>query len=132
MDLSLSVEERRNFCDEWTNKELKGLSEEKITKEDFKNLIDKVVVPEGRLKLRKDAEKIFDFALANNIPMYVLSAGLGDVIEPFLTKTVKSYSELKEKNLITIVSNFLIFDEKNESTDYIKPCLNTFTKTDVS
>lgn len=132
MDLSLSVEERRKFCDEWTNRGLEALSKQDLLDGDFQDLIEKTVNAKT-FRLRKDADKILDFAEKYNIPMYILSAGLGNVIEPFLIKTTSSYLKLKEKGLVTVVSNYLTFDEKTKKVNgYKKPALNTFTKTDVS
>lgn len=130
-DLSLPVEVRRDYCNEWTTRGLEGLISQKFTEEEFNKLVNIFIENKG-IQLRKSADKIFDFALENEIPMYVLSAGLGDTIEPFLVKTLKSYSKLKEKNLVTLVSNRLYFDDsKTKCVGYKKPPLNTFTKTDV-
>ena len=129
VDLSLSVEERRKYCDEWTRRGLKALIDKKISDKTFSEIIEDAS-KKGIIKLRKNAEKLFEFSLENKVPLYVLSAGLGNVIEPFLLSQVKCYKELQEKELVKIVSNRIYFDESGLPNSHKDPPLNTFTKTD--
>ena len=131
MDLNLPVEDRRRFCEEWTLRGISELSKQNLVKKDFSDLVE-IVTNNKTLRLRKHADKIFQFALDNEIPFYVLSAGLGTIIDLLLTNEVPSYTKLKEKNLVTLVSNFILFDENDKVKGYSSPLLNTFSKVDVS
>lgn len=131
-DLSLTLEERRNFCNEWTFTELTDLCKEKLKENDFEDLI-KDVIDNKKLYLRDHAKEIFKFADDNNIPIYVLSAGLGNVIEHVMKYAIPQYQSLLNKNLLVIVSNFLTFDSNSGYINGFKqPVLNTFSKVDVS
>ena len=130
-DLSLSLEERRKFMNDWTEKDL-----EIGCKSNFeRSTYDEIVLEsynKGLLKLRTGADKLFMFANDNNVPIYVLSAGCGDIIIPFLKLTLGNvYDELLKKDLIVVVSNHAIFDDNNKQISYIKPVLNTFNKVDA-
>ncbi len=130
-DLSLSLEVRRQFMHEWTEKSLNAVLTQKVKKDTFSEIAD-YYYSIGELKMRKDAEKMFIFADEHNIPFYVLSAGSGDVIAPFLKKVLgETYESLNKKKLLTIVSNHFIFNEEGFATDYVKPILNTFNKVDA-
>lgn len=130
-DLSLSLEERTSFMQEWTEKGLNAVVNEKITLS-FLNEITEKAISSNQLKIRKSAEKLFHFAAENLIPFYVLSAGCGNVIERFLEITIDSkvLKVLKENNLLVIVSNFFEVNENNQIVSFKKPVLNTFNKVD--
>lgn len=130
-DLSLSLEDRRKYCDEWTFIGLTDLSNEKLHEKDF-DLLIKDVIDNKKLILRDHVKEIFKFADDNNIPLYILSAGLGNVIEHVMKYAIPEYQSLIDKKLLVLVSNFLTFDEKTGLVNgFKKPVLNTFSKVDV-
>ena len=130
-DLSLSFEERKQLMNDWTEKGLDLICSRNFEKKTYDEIVLEAY-DKGLLKLRTGAEKMFKFANDNNIPFYVLSAGCGDTILPFLKLTIGNvFEELLKKDLIVIVSNHAIFDENNKQVSYVKPVLNTFNKVDA-
>ena len=130
-DLTLTREEKEKFMDDWAKDGMKSLLDLKITTE----LIDKIVdlaIKKQDIILRDNTDKLFEFALENNITIYILSAGLANIIDSYLTQSLTVYSKLKEKGLITICSNEIYFDPETKiATSHNEPSLNTFTKSDV-
>lgn len=129
-DLSLSLEERRKLMNEWTTNGFEMFIKEEIHKENIKEIVE-YSIENKLILLRKDAEKIFKYGLENNVNIYILSAGIQDIIEEFLHQKIPEFKELVNNNLVHIVSNKLIFNNVGLATDYKKPVLNTFAKVDV-
>lgn len=133
LDLSLSIEERKRMMNDWTRKELELLIETKVKKEDYANAVNEHILM-NNIKLRKKAKLLFDIVLQNRIPFYIISAGNGDVIIEFLKKEIgeELICLLLKENLLFLISNFGVFDEKTQhQTSYKKPILNTFNKVDA-
>lgn len=133
LDLKLSIEERKKFMNEWTEKEFELLIEYGIRKEDYKDAVNEHI-KSNNIKLRKKAKDLFEIVLLKRIPLYIISAGNGDVIIEFFKKEIGKYEIelLLKENLLYIISNFGVFDEKTQvQISYTKPLLNTFSKVDA-
>ena len=87
--------------------------------------IIKDIAKNGKMHLRDNGETFFKILSDNNIPILILSAGIGNVIEEYL----------KVKNLVTdnvhIISNFYTFDENGKANGYNKPLIHTMNKSEV-
>ena len=90
------------------------LTEEKLNKS----------IENSNLKFRKGAKAFLEKASKKNIPIIILSAGIGNVIEKFL-KDNKCYCD----NMY-IISNFIEFDKNGDMTKFDKnKIIHTLNKT---
>lgn len=130
-DNSLSQEERNKLMEEWIVNALELVVKQGLSRQ---NIIDMVAeeIKDNLIKLRRGAEDLFKFCLEANVFIYILSAGLGDVIAEFLKKEVPCFRDLQEKNLVKIISNFYTFDENDKINGYLNPVIHTYSKSTVS
>jgi 5'-nucleotidase len=77
----VSFEEKSKAMDEWWKKHFEILIEYGITKKIFLEIIEK-----GKVKLRQGVKEFFEFCKDKNIPIIVISSGLGDFIPEMLKK----------------------------------------------
>jgi 5'-nucleotidase len=82
-------------------------------------------VENGNIRLRGGVKEFFQNAEAKNIPVLVLSAGLGDVIKEILKK-----EKINDKNIL-LISNFFEFDELGVAVGYKLPLIHTFNKNET-
>jgi len=119
MSTDLSYKERLKYMEEWWSKHLELFIKYKINKQ---MIVE--AVASGKIHLREGVKISFDLANEKNIPILILSAGLGDVIQEVL-----KHVGINHPN-IHIISNFYKFDEigdvnKNEK-DLPDEMLRTF------
>lgn len=118
LDYNISFEEKNSAMEEWYGKSMDlfyefGLTEEKLAKSiDTCNLI-----------FRNGAKEFLEKMHDNKIPVIILSAGIGNVIERFL-KNNNCYFEN-----IQIISNFLEFDDAGKMKEYDNIIIHTLNKT---
>ena len=96
---TVSNDEKTRAMDEWWKKHLELLVAHKLSKADFKNTVNN-----GNVKLRKYVKEVFEICRQKNIPIIILSAGLGDLITCILEKEKINHSN------VTIVSNWFLFE----------------------
>ncbi len=113
---SVSNDEKNQAMDDWWRKHLELLVANKLNKKDFKG-----VVVNGNLKLRKYVKEVFEICHRKNIPVVILSAGLGDLITAVLEVESLYYPNIK------IVSNWFLFEE-NTVTGYKTPFIHATNK----
>jgi len=116
-DSTLSVEEKIPYMEEWWTKHLTILVEYGLNTK----VIDKVINIQSKY-LRKGYKKFFKTLSSKNIPVLILSSGLGDVIEGVLKKK-KSLT----KN-IHVISNFFEFDKTGKATGYKGKIIHVLNK----
>jgi HAD superfamily hydrolase (TIGR01544 family) len=98
-DMSLSDEERSIYMSEWWNKHLNYLIDYQVTKECLCNLAQ-----DNHIILREGAREFLEFLYQNKIPLFIVSAGITDVIEAFLRGQNLFFDN------ITICSNRFVFN----------------------
>lgn len=82
------------------------------------------IIDEIPIKFREGAIEMIDLLHEKNVPMVIMSAGVGNMIEAFLKKEGKLYDN------IHIVSNFMIFkDGKFEGVK--EPVIHSFNKHEI-
>lgn len=117
-DYKISFEEKYKAMDEWyygcMNLYYKyGLTQEKLNKSiDMSNII-----------FRKGAQEFLHRMYINNIPVIILSAGIGNVIVKFLKDNNCYYNNMH------IISNFIPFDENGNIKEYEGELIHTLNKT---
>ena len=94
-NLNITEIKRKKLMKEWTNNNLKILTNSNITKEEIKTVSNN----KNCMQLRKGVKDFFKYTYQNNIPVIRISAGITDIIENFLKTNNCLY-----KN-ITIISN---------------------------
>lgn len=79
---SLDLDFRLKSIKDWYKKHVELFIKYKITEDTFKNIIDNINI----MKFRKGAKEFLSFLNNNNIPLIIVSAGIGNFIEAFLNK----------------------------------------------
>lgn len=118
LDYSISFEEKNKAMEEWYYGCLDLYYKNHLTKEMLIKSID-----DSNLIFRLGVKEFLAEMHENNIPVIILSAGIGNVIERFL-KTEKCYYDN-----IYIISNFLQFDENGNIKPYDGKLIQTLNKT---
>lgn len=100
IDMTLSEEEKSKYMEEWWQKHISlffeyGL-EEKAVKNSIKN---------GGLKFREGAREFLEKMRDMSVPVIIISAGIGNVIEEFLNQEDAYFEN------IFVLSNFVKFKE---------------------
>lgn len=118
LDYNISFEEKNKAMEEWYYSSMKLYYEFKLTKEKLKESINN-----SNLIFRAGAKEFLYDMYQNNIPVVILSAGIGNVIEQFLQKNDCHYDN------IYIISNFIPFDEDGNIKEYEGELIHTLNKT---
>ena len=117
-DYNISFEEKNKAMEEWYYKCMKLFYEYELTEEKLKESIDS-----SNLIFRTGAKDFLKNMYINNIPVIILSAGIGNVIKYFLQKNDCLYDNTY------IISNFITFDEKGNIKKYEGELIHTLNKT---
>uniref|UniRef100_A0A8C4TFT2 5'-nucleotidase n=1 Tax=Erpetoichthys calabaricus TaxID=27687 RepID=A0A8C4TFT2_ERPCA len=99
IDPALTVEEKLPFMVEWGTKAHNFLVAEKIQKSQITQ-----VVKESNVMLREGFDVFFRQLHKNGIPLFIFSAGIGDILEEIIRQADVFYFN------ITVVSNYMDFD----------------------
>ena len=118
LDYTISFEEKNKAMEEWYYGVMELFYKYHLTEEKLKESINN-----SQIILREGAKEFLQNMNKCNIPVIILSAGIGNVIEQFL-KNNNCYFE----NMY-IISNFIEFDEKGDIKKYNKPIVHTLNKT---
>ncbi|XP_032644886.1 7-methylguanosine phosphate-specific 5'-nucleotidase isoform X3 [Chelonoidis abingdonii] len=117
IDLNQPMEEKRPLMVEWWTKAHNLLLEQKILKSDIAK-----IVRESEVMLRDGANTFFDQLHQHNIPLFIFSAGVGDVLEEVLRQV-----EVFHPN-INVVANYMDFDDKGVLRRFKEPLIHTYNK----
>ncbi len=117
LDYTIDKIEKEKYMIEWYTKSMDLYYTYHLTKEKLKQC-----VYNSRLELRKGAKEFLFELYKNNIPLIILSAGIGNVIERFLKEENCYY------NNITIISNFIKFDESGNMIKFSDTIIHTLNK----
>ena len=129
-DLSIDYEIRNEFVLKWYRDNLDLIVNEDINRNHF---IDMVEQSHEKLIFRNGILELFEIVREYNIPFFIISGGLYEIIEDALKIIVPFYNSLKTDNLITIIANKFIFEETTEKLiGYQEPIVYTFNKGDVN
>lgn len=107
LDYTLSFEEKEKYMIEWYGKCMDLYYQYKLTKDKLKQSVQS-----SDLIFRKGAKEFIKIAYAENIPIVILSAGIGNVIEQFLKDNDCYFDNMY------IISNFIEFN-KNRRNDKV-------------
>ena len=118
LDYTISIEEKREAMEEWYYGVMGLYYKYHLTKEMMEKSIKN-----SPIIFREGAKEFLQKMYQSNIPVIILSAGIGNVIEQVL-KSNNCYFE----NMY-IISNFIEFDEKGNMKKYSKEIIHTLNKT---
>lgn len=119
IDPKLTVEEKTPYMIEWYTKANALLRECGVNKNFFPEM-----VKASNVDFRDDTDKMLKTLHGQNVPVLILSAGLGDLLVEIL----------KSRNLITpnvhVVSNFLDFDDRGVVKGLSGQMIHVFNKSE--
>ena len=118
LDYNIKFEEKNKAMEEWYQECMNLYYEYKLTKT---KLLDSI--NNANLEFRGGAKEFLIEASKNNIPVIILSAGIGNVIEEFL-KNNNCYFEN-----IFIISNFIEFNKNGDMLPFKNNLVHTLNKT---
>lgn len=100
LDYSLDNETKKQYMVEWYQKSMDLLYKYQLSHSKLQKALNKKL-----LEFRKGAKEFLQKTAFENIPVIILSAGIGNVIEEFLKQ------EKVDASNIYIISNFITFKE---------------------
>ncbi|NXK90169.1 5NT3B nucleotidase, partial [Formicarius rufipectus] len=117
IDPKRTLEEKRPLMVEWWTRAHELLVQQKIHKDDIAQ-----IVRESEAMLRDGFKEFFDQLHKNNIPLFIFSAGVGDVLEEIIRQASVFYSNVK------VVSNYMDFNDDGVLTHFKEPLIHTYNK----
>jgi Haloacid Dehalogenase superfamily, subfamily IB, phosphoserine phosphatase-like len=100
IDEKLDFKEKNKLMIEWWNKHIRLFIKYKLPESVINNAANNLHV----MSFREGASKFLEAMKENNVPVIIISAGIGNFIEQFLIKNKCNFSN------IYIVSNFITFE----------------------
>uniref|UniRef100_A0A6P7FBL4 5'-nucleotidase n=2 Tax=Diabrotica virgifera virgifera TaxID=50390 RepID=A0A6P7FBL4_DIAVI len=116
-DPNLSHAERSKHMDEWWNKTIEAYKGLKISQEEIEKTCLELGPP-----LRDNVKELFEVLKQGNVPVLLLSGGIGDCLEPSLR-----ISGINGSN-IELVANYIKRDNEGRIQDYKAPPIHTVNK----
>jgi cytosolic 5'-nucleotidase 3 len=113
----ISQEEKTSKMHEWWEKHLQLFIKYGLNKD----IIEKTI-KENKINLRNNSKNFIKSLEEHNIPLLILSAGLGDVIKGFLENANMM------NNKVHVISNFLEFNKEGKTIGYKSKIIHTFNK----
>ncbi len=117
---NLSKEEKSIKMVEWWTKHFKLLVECGLNKD-----VMQEIVKTKTLKFREGALEFLDFLYEQDIPLVIISAAPGDMIEMYLEQEGKLYSN------INILADFYEFDEDGNAIRHKEPLIHSLNKSEI-
>ncbi|XP_068940389.1 cytosolic 5'-nucleotidase 3A isoform X3 [Petaurus breviceps papuanus] len=119
VDPVLTIEEKYPYMVEWYTKSHTLLVEQALQKNKLQE-----VVEESDVMLKEGYEHFFDKLKEHNIPVFIFSAGIGDVLEEVIRQAGVYHNNVK------VVSNFMDFDENGVIKGFKGELIHVFNKHD--
>ncbi|XP_018426937.1 PREDICTED: cytosolic 5'-nucleotidase 3A isoform X2 [Nanorana parkeri] len=119
IDPDLTIKEKYPYMIEWYTKSHTLLLEQALQKDKLAE-----VVRDSDIMLKEGYETFFDKLHEHNIPVFIFSAGLGDVLEEAIRQAGIYYPNIK------VVSNFMDFDENGVVKGFKGELIHVYNKHD--
>lgn len=113
---TLDYEVKEQYMIEWYQKSMDILYKYQLTYSNLRRALQK-----NKMELREGAKEFLRNLHQNNVPVIILSAGIGNVIEEFLKKQGCYYDNMH------IISNFIEFKE-DKMQKFTAPILHSMNK----
>ena len=128
IDSTISEPDRFRYMEEWVEKHNALLVQSRITPRSIRQVVSKAL-DDNRLVLRRGLEQLVSILGEQNIPLLIFSAGIADVVEVAVTKTL-GVDQLPAG--VAVISNKMIFqdsaDEDSPLVDWSRPFLHVLNK----
>ncbi|XP_007956437.1 cytosolic 5'-nucleotidase 3A [Orycteropus afer afer] len=119
VDPILTIEEKYPYMVEWYTKSHRLLIEQALPKSKLKEIVE-----ESDIMLKEGYENFFDKLHQHSIPVFIFSAGIGDVLEEVIRQAGVYHPNVK------VVSNFMDFDENGLLKGFKGELIHVFNKHD--
>jgi 5'-nucleotidase len=114
---NIQFSEKNAKMNEWWNKHLKLIVDSGLSKQ-----IMKKIISDQRIVGRPGTDKFFEILNSNDVPVLILSAGLGDFIEEYIDGKGLLVSN------VHIISNFFEFDNEGMAVGYKSKLIHSLNK----
>lgn len=122
IDSQITLEEKKKIMKEWYERNIETLIKYNITED----IINYASSNQEIIAFRKGAKEFLKFLYKNNVPVIIISAGVGNIIEQFLIKNECFFDN------IYITSNFLEFDNNRVSGVKNNNLIHSLNKNEIS
>uniref|UniRef100_A0ABM5GRJ3 5'-nucleotidase n=1 Tax=Pogona vitticeps TaxID=103695 RepID=A0ABM5GRJ3_9SAUR len=112
-----TVEDKLPYMVEWWTKAHNLLSQQRILKSDIAQM-----VKESDVMLRDGFNIFFDQLHQNKVPLFIFSAGVGDVLEEIIHLAGVFHPNIQ------VVSNYMDFDDTGVLQGFKAPLIHTYNK----
>ncbi|XP_075684647.1 cytosolic 5'-nucleotidase 3A isoform X2 [Rhinoderma darwinii] len=119
IDPGLTIKEKCPYMIEWYTKSHSLLIEQRFQKDKLEE-----VVRDSNILLKEGYETFFDKLNEHTIPVFIFSAGLGDVLEEAIRQSGVYYPNVK------VISNFMDFDENGVIKGFKGELIHVYNKHD--
>ncbi|XP_001506646.1 cytosolic 5'-nucleotidase 3A isoform X1 [Ornithorhynchus anatinus] len=119
IDPDLTIEEKFPYMVEWYTKSHGLLVEQALQKTKLAEIVE-----ESDVMLKEGYENFFDKLNEHSIPVFIFSAGIGDVLEEVIRQAGVYHSNIK------VVSNFMDFDDNGILKGFKGELIHVFNKHD--
>ncbi|HCP09010.1 MAG TPA: hypothetical protein DIT25_04400 [Candidatus Moranbacteria bacterium] len=120
IDPNMSAAEKNPILLEWWKAHFQLLIDHKFGRDTLEK------IGEARMsRLREGAEQFLDFLHSKNIPLVIVSSGLGDIALEHLRQAGKLTDN------VHMISNLFEFDENGKATGYKDLIVHPFNKTEI-
>ncbi|XP_023606809.1 cytosolic 5'-nucleotidase 3A isoform X1 [Myotis lucifugus] len=126
-DPLLTVEQKNPYMVEWYTKSHRLLVEQGIPRAKLKEIVAESDIMLNQTVLppcREGYENFFDKLQQHSIPVFIFSAGIGDVLEEIIRQAGVYHSNVK------VVSNFMDFDDNGVLKGFKGDLIHVFNKHD--
>lgn len=120
LDETIPVKDKTSYMNEWWTKHLNLLINYKISEE----TMNKAISNPTAMTLRQGAKEFFELTNKQNIPVIIISAGIGNFIKQFLINNNCYYDN------VYLISNFIKF-ENGLSSGLTNEIIHTLNKSKV-
>ncbi|XP_077171242.1 7-methylguanosine phosphate-specific 5'-nucleotidase isoform X2 [Paroedura picta] len=117
IDPDRTVEDKLPLMVEWWTKAHSVLCQQKILKSDIAQ-----IVKESDVMLRDGVKVFFDQLYQSRVPLFIFSAGVGDVLEEIIRQAGMFHPN------VHVVSNYMDFDDCGVLRDFREPLIHTYNK----
>ncbi|KAM4026864.1 cytosolic 5'-nucleotidase 3A [Anomaloglossus baeobatrachus] len=119
IDPELTIKEKYPYMIEWYTKSHTLLIEQRLQRDRLEE-----VIRDSDIMLKEGYETFFDKLNEHTIPVFIFSAGLGDVLEEAIRQSGVYYPNVK------VISNFMDFDENGVIKGFKGELIHVYNKHD--